>query len=684
MSSASTNSTRRVVTGLFEIDLASSQVLKHGLRMPIQEQPFRVLALLLGRPGQVITREELRARLWPADTYVSFDEGLNTAIRKLRILFGDSADNPRYIETVHRRGYRFIAPVNEVGLANESIDPAGATTPKTGAVTTQQTPSELDRKAPQSEKVAAAPNRSPMPNTWLWASLGAIAAALVVVLVLVARHERPSPAPEKQPLEKHERLAVLPFQNLSNDPTQEYFSDGLTEETITDLGQLNPVQLGVIARTSAMAYKHTDKTVSQIGRELGVDYILEGSVRREPKRARISAQLIRVSDQTHLWAQSYDARNLNDLIDVQNAIARAIADAVQVNVSPGRREELAQAHPVNSEAYDLYLKGRFYFNQRTQPSIRKSIELFQHATEVDPGFALGYAGLAYAYDISDIMGALTPSDALPKAKAAAMRALELDSTLAEAYAALGMEKSHYEFDFPGAKEAFLKAIELNPNSPYAHFFYSNCYLMPMGLRAQAIAENKRALELDPLSLPISSFLGNNYIFAGDYAAAERQLRRTIEMEPHFALSHGYLMFLYLEEGRFSEAFDEYVTGDTLWGWSREDVLKRDAARRKAYGIGGEKGFWREQLAQDLSMHKPGSSFAAGLLSSDYANVGEKDKAIEWLEKAYENREGSNITLLAVDPAWKNLHGDSRFADVLRRMGLPQPDAIEPPLKEKHL
>ena len=324
---------RRVVTGLFEIDLVSGQVLRQGLRIPVQEQPFRVLALLMERPGQLVTREELQAQLWPVDTYVGFDEGLNTAIRKLRVLFGDSADNPRFIETIPRRGYRFIAPVNEVPRVGEPLEHTNGTSFQKDAgvetISEATTEATVDRSTKANEAVLHGSKSS----GWTWTILVTLAAALIPVLVVVARRDRVLPPPEKT-LEKHEKLAVLPFQNLSNDPGQEYFSDGLTEETITDLGQLSPVQLGVIARTSAMAYKHTNKTVSQIGHELGVDYILEGSVRREPGRARISAQLIRVSDQTHLWAQSYDARNLNDLIDVQNAIARAIADAVQVNVSP--------------------------------------------------------------------------------------------------------------------------------------------------------------------------------------------------------------------------------------------------------------------------------------------------------------------------------------------------------------
>src|SRR5271169_6466058 len=375
---APASSSRRVRIGLFEVDFGSAEVHREGRKVPLQEQPFRVLVMLLERPGEIVSREELQARLWPSDTYVGFDEGLNTAIRKLRVAFGDSAENPRFVETLPRRGYRLIAPVAEgVEAAVQSSE--------TAAVADTTADVLGDR-----------------PGKGYWPVLAWPAAALLLILAGVAytalRHSSPN-ASSKSLAQKRVMLAVLPFQNLSNDPTQEYYSDGLTEETITDLGQLSPAQLGVIARTSAMAYKHSDKTITQIGHELGVDYILEGSVRRENGRARISAQLIRVSDQTHLWAQSYDDQGLRNFLDVQNEIGRAIADQVQVSIAPQRQIEMSKMHAVNPEAMDLYLKGRFYWNQRTPAAIRESIRLFSEATVADPGFALAYAGLADAYNI---------------------------------------------------------------------------------------------------------------------------------------------------------------------------------------------------------------------------------------------------------------------------------------------
>ena len=657
-----TSSGRRLRAGLFEIDLAAGQLHKNGRRLPLQEQPFRVLATLLEHPGDVVTRQELRERLWPADTYVGFDEGLNTAIRKLRTAFGDSAGNPRFIETLPRRGYRFIAPVTETMPADgfrSSIEVPGDGAQMEGpaAVVAPGLPQQTERP--------------PVAADHRWGGKRVVLVTAFLVLLLAAayvthRHSSPGNAPAQRAM-----LAVLPFQNLSNDPGQEYFSDGLTEETITDLGQLSPGNLGVIARTSAMAYKHTGKTISQIGRELHVDYVLEGSVRREGDKARVSVQLIRVSDQTHLWAQNYD-RDLQDLLDVQNELGRAIAERVRANLTPQRQIELATKHVVNPEAYDLYLKGRFYWNQRTPDSIKESIGYFQQATAKDGNFALAYTGLADAYNISSIIGPVSARDSFPQAKAAAMRAILLDPSLAEAHAALGMEKSHYEFDFPGAESEFLKAIDLNPNSPNAHFFYSNCFLMPMGRKAQAIAENKRAMEIDPLSLPINNYMGMTYMLAGDETSAYRQFQHTIALDPSFALAHEYFSWFLLTTGRYEEAIKEQEKSDVLTGASPEEAAAAAMVMEGAYKNGGEKGFWQKHLERVLESSKqPGGYLSPSDLAGAYAMAGQTDKAFELLEEGYEAREGQTLTLLKSEPAYKNLRGDPRFSAMLRKIGLPE-------------
>jgi tetratricopeptide (TPR) repeat protein len=311
-----------------------------------------------------------------------------------------------------------------------------------------------------------------------------------------------------------------------------------------------------------MAYKHTNKTVSQIGHELGVDYILEGSVRREAGEARVSAQLIRVSDQTHLWAQNYE-RELHDLLLIENELGKAIARQVQINLTPQQEIDLSKMRTVNPEAYDLYLKGRFYWNQRNPAAIKESIGYLQKATELDPNFALAYVGLADAYNIGNILGVYSAKESLPEARAAATKALALDPSLAEAHAALGMVKSHYDFDLVGAQREFLKAIELNPNSAYAHLFYSNCYLAPMGRMSEAIAENQRALQLDPLSLPINNFMGMTYMFAENYEKAYQQFQHTIAMDPTFPLAHLYFSWLLTTMGKYEESIKENEKSELL-------------------------------------------------------------------------------------------------------------------------
>jgi tetratricopeptide (TPR) repeat protein len=420
-----------------------------------------------------------------------------------------------------------------------------------------------------------------------------------------------------------------------------------------------------------MSYKHTGKTVSEIGRELGVDYILEGSVRRENGRARVSAQLIRVSDQTHLWAQNYD-RQLEDLLDVESDLGRAIAEQVKSNLTPQRKLELSQIHTVNPEAYDLYLEGRFYWNQRTPESIRKSVDLFQQAVAKDSQFALAYSGLADAYNIGTIIGPFSSEEGYTKARAAAEKAILLDPSLAEAHAALGMEKSHYEFDLPGAKAEFLKAIDLNPSSAMAHFFYSNCYLLPMGRTADAIAENKKALGLDPLSLPINNFLAMTYMYTGDDARAYQQFEHTIAIDPDFPLAHQYLSGFLIFSGRIEEGIKEQEKFEVLTGFPPNEAAAEAAKMLRAFKSGGEKGFWQQRLAVDL--RGAGEHGAEGYpysFACEYAEVGNKDRAFELLEKSFEKREGEGLMLVAREPALRSLHGDPRFIHLLRRLGVPE-------------
>jgi TolB-like protein/DNA-binding winged helix-turn-helix (wHTH) protein/Tfp pilus assembly protein PilF len=627
---APSSSGPRIRAGLFEVDLGSGQLHKSGRQVQLQEQPFRVLAMLLEHPGEVVTREELQARLWPAHTFVSFDEGINTAIRKLRVAFGDSADNPRFIETVPRRGYRFVAPVCDV--IAEPAQPSDGIAARSAA------------KLPKTKH----------PSVWRWI-LAASAAALLVVLVSVAYLGR-SHAHAKSTAQKRVMLAVLPFQNMSADPAQDYFSDGLTEETITDLGQLSPEHLGVIARTSAMAYKHTNKTITQIGHELDVEYILEGSVRREGGEARVSAQLIRVSDQTNLWAQNYE-RNLLDLLQIENELGKAIARQVQISLTPQQEMDLSKMRTLNPDAYDLYLKGRFYWNQRTPAGFWKGIESFKQAIEKDPDYAQAYVGLADCYILLGPNDVLPAKEVYPLAKAAALKALQLDDGLAEAHASLGFLMLLYDWNPAQAEKQFQRAIELDPNYPTAHHWYAYD-LAAMKRSDEAVAEIRRAVELDPLSSIINTDAGQILLFARRSDEAIAQCHKAIGLDPEFKQAYWYLALLYQEEGLFDQALDAFLKAPPGFPDSQTAAIRSS-------GISGIKSYWRQRLAM-LEQQAKEHYVSPYAFAVTYALMGDRDRSLENLGKAIDERYPSMV-FVQIEPVFDSLRSDPRFAALLHRI-----------------
>ena len=648
--------------GQFTLDVSRYELTRSGEPVRLERIPMDLLILLVSEQGRLVRRDEIIERLWDKNVFFDADNSINTAIRKIRRALGEDPDKPQFIETVPGKGYRFAAALTAASATNAT----GAAGPLARDV------AAASAKGPTSEEVDKTPANTVHPSVFrskyisILVSLGTTVLLILAVAAYFRIHKPSFPAGRARVM-----LAVLPFQNLSNSPDQDYFSDGLTEETITDLGEVSPDGLGVIARTSSMAYKNTNKSISRIGSELGVEYVLEGSVRRQNDRVRISAQLIRVKDQTHVWARSYD-RELKDLLEVQDDLGKAITEQVQANLNSEQEVELSRKRAVDPEAYDLYLKGRYYWNQRTPGAIKESIRYFQQAANKDPNFASAYSGLAQAYNIGNIMGAFTANESLPKAKEAAMLAIRLDPDLAEAHAALGMEKSHYDYDFPGAQNEFLKAIRINPNSAYAHLFYSNCYLMPMGLEREAIAENQKALELDPLSLPINNFMGMTYMFVGDNEKAAQQFQHTIDMNPNFPLAHEYFSGLLLMTGRYRESIKEHAKAQLLGGSSAREAATEENARLKAYETGGEKAFWHLIISEILKVRSQDpAAIPAGQIAAVYSLAGDNDKAFEWLDEAYEEHDGETITLLKNDPEYRNLTGDRRFAAALRRLGLPQ-------------
>ena len=631
-----------------ELDCNAYELRRAGRALKLERIPLDILFLLVDRRGQLVTREDIIGRIWGKNVFVDTDSSINGAIRKIRQVLKDDPENPVFLQTVTGKGYRFIAAVTEAEVPAQE---GGGEKLESSKAISQKVPAPL----------ASRQERRVLFTFWPW--VAALAAVLVVVLAAAIFGLRLRARSKAVAAQGRVMLAVLPFANLSNDPEQEYFSDGLTEETITDLGELNPEQLGVIARTSAASYKHTNKTIAQIGRELGVDYIIEGSVRREGGSARISAQLIRVKDQVHLWAHSYD-RETGGLLALQNELGRAIAQQVQVKLAPPYGGRSTNKYAPNPGAYELYLKGRSYLNQRTYAEIDKSTEYFQRAVEKDPSFALGYAGLADSYLANAIR---SPQDFEPKAKAAASRALELDDELAEAHAALGAEKADFEYDWPGAEREFKRALELNPNDAEAHFRYALTYLIPLGKSEQAIAEMKRALELDPFSPIYNTVFGLTYFYARGYDKAQAQFKKAIELNPNFFVTHYHLAWLYSQTGQYENAISELTKGRLLSGddCTVKAALPDEVALRKALAVEGAMGFWQQLLRSNQKLVGNIGEFDVPQI---YARLGDTQKALESLDRNYEERRALG-TLLNVDPAFDSLHSDQRFGDLVRRMGL---------------
>ena len=565
----------KVRFGIFEVDFESRELRKQGTRLRLEEKPFQVLELLLERAGQVVTRHSLRNRLWP-DTYVGFEHSLNTAVNKLRELLGDSAQSPRYVETLPRLGYRFIAPLEKS-----------------------------------------------------------------------KRHVS---------LTGKKMLAVLPFENLNSLPEQEYFADGLTEEMISHLGQLSPKRLGVIARTSSMQYRGTKKSIGTIADELKVDYVLEGSLRREGKRVRIMAQLIEAQEQTHLWSASYD-RDLRDVLNVQSDVARQIGKALAIELLP---EDPSKSVVFDATAHESYLRGRFYFGQRSEAALKKAITSFETALSIEPACARSLSGIADCSAMLCWFGALAPRDAGSRAKAAAVRAIEIDGTLSEPHASLGLVKFWYEWDWKGAEEEFLRAIELNPSYSSAHQWYAS-YLNAMGRFEEAQAEQRRGRELDPLSPMLTMNAADPFFYGRRFERAIEHLLALIEQEPRFSPALFNLGRAYVQMEMFEEAISAFERAVQLTG-NREAL----PALAHAYALSGNLEQARGILGE-MKKAPEGRYQASPLIARIHLGLGEVDEAFEWLRKGIEERSFWTI-FLKVDPVYDGIRSDPRFVELLRSAG----------------
>jgi TolB-like protein/DNA-binding winged helix-turn-helix (wHTH) protein/Flp pilus assembly protein TadD len=631
----------RLRFGAFEIDTCAGELRKHGLRIRLQEQPFQVLAVLLEHPGEIVTREELQKGLWPADTFVDFDHGLNKAISKIREALNDSAESPRFVETVARRGYRFLAEV------------------KGGdAATARSTDLAAPLNAGTADDDQALPTNGPAKPKHLSTSLKwkTMASALLVLGVSLSSWKfyswyHPSPVIRS--------LAVLPLESLSNDASQDYFADGMTDELISDLGQISALR--VISRTSVMAYKRARKPLPQIAHELNVDAVVEGTVLRSGEQVRITAQLIEASTDKHLWSRSYQGE-LRDTLALQSQVASAIADQIRINVSPQEQAALRNVKAVNPEAYQSFLKGRFFWNKRTADGLKIALAYFDQAIEEDPKYAPAYSGLADTYSLLGDWqyAAMTPKEALPKAKAAAVRALELDNALGEAHNSLAFCLDGFDWDLRSAGMEFQRAIELNPNYATAHHWYA-WHLSLLGKYDEAIAEMRKAHDLDPLSLIINADLAELLVLAHSYDESIRQSRKTIEMDSNFALAHNQLAQAYLQKHMNDEAVAELQKATQLSGES--PTIMANLAR--AYIATGKKSE-AIKILNDLMKQSNATYSHASEIAVIYTALGDSDQAMNWLEKGYEERFNPGVLLR---PGLDPLRTDPRFQDLARRVGL---------------
>jgi len=632
----------RLRFGVFELDPRAGELRKHGLRIRLQEQPFRVLAILLEHPGEVVTREELQKKLWPADTFVDFDHGLNKAISKIREALNDSAESPRFVETVARRGYRFLAEV-------KGGDAAADRSPDLAA---QLHPGGADQAYPADRP--ATPARRPS-TSFRWK----ISAS--VLLLLVASLSSWKLYSWYHPSLVIRSLAVLPLESLSSDASQDYFADGMTDELISDLGQISALR--VISRTSVMSYKHARKPLPQIARELNVDAVVEGTVLRSGEQVRITAQLIEAPTDKHLWSQSYQGE-LRDTLALQSQVARAIADQIRINVNPQEQAALKNVKVVNPQAYESFLKGRYFWNKRTADGLKVALAYFNQAIDEDPNYAQAYSGLADTYALlGDWQYAvMTPKEALPKAKAAAIKALELDGALGEAHNSLAFCLDGFDWDFDSAGKEFRRAIELNPGYATAHHWYA-WHLSLSGRYNEAIAEMRKAEDLDPLSLIINADLAELLVLAHSYDESIGQSRKTIEMDPNFALAHNQLAQAYLQKHMNDEAVAELQKAAQLSGGS--PTVMANLAR--AYAASGKRSE-TAKLLSDLKKRSDPSYSHASEIAVIYAALGDKDQAMSWLEKGYEERFNPGVLLR---PGFDPLRSDPRFQELVRRIGLNQ-------------
>jgi TolB-like protein/DNA-binding winged helix-turn-helix (wHTH) protein/Tfp pilus assembly protein PilF len=612
------------------LDVRAGQLRKRGVRLRLQGQPLQVLAVLLNRAGEVVTREELRSQIWSADTFVDFDHSLHNAIARIREALGDSAETPRYIETLPRRGYRFIAPVER---EEAQVPPTSGESVRPGEVPV----------APGLGKHRA------LVTTFL--------VLLVIAFAVWLARTGTHPTSAAPPLNS---IAVLPLSNLSGDPSEEFFADGMTDQLITDLAKVG--SLRVVSRTSVIRYKDTKKRLPEIARELNVDAIVEGSVIRSGQRVRVTAQLLQAPTDRHLWAETYD-RDLGDVLKLQGEVADAIAQQVRAQLTPQQQAQLRRADVVNPAAYDSYLKGRLYFTTEfTKPSsLKKAQQDFEESIQKDPNFALAYAGLADTYVYLAFAGALPRDQAYRSAKGALAKAVALDDSIGEAHDTLGLLSSEFDWDWGTADREFNRAIALAPSYSCAHEDRAT-FLALTGRRAEALAEITKIDQLD-YGFSAARTVSGTYYQLRDYPALIEASKRGLLLDPKDWMQHYFLGVGYEGTGKLEEAISEYQKAIEMSGGSQGVV-----ELAHAYSAVGRKTE-AEKILRDLQRKSKETSTSPYTMATIYAGLGENDKAFEFLEKAYSQKSLGLPSSLSSDLLLDSLRPDPRFQTILRRLGL---------------
>lgn len=625
----------------FQFDLRTGDLHRDGVTLKLQPQPAKVLVMLVSRAGEIVTRQELVNEVWGPETFVDFEQGLNFAIRQIRAALEDDPDHPRFVQTLPKRGYRFIGQ-------------------------TQKVPSELPMpvmSVPEGGQETVRPFAQQAKRRWQSASkVGIVRAATILVVACVLLfglrsrvfHATP-PSPSPYAFAIHS-IAVLPLDNLSKDSGQDYFSDGITDALTTELAQIG--SLRVISRTSAMHFKGSRETLTEIGHQLNVEGIVEGSITRSENRVRITAQLIDVHSDRHLWAKTYE-KDLKDVLDLQDEVARDIVAEIRIKLTPQEQSRLTASRETNPEAYDAYLRGRYLLGQRNAEAITKALGYFQQALQEEPDFAPVYSGLSDCYSVG--WGAKRD---LPLAEAYARKALSLQPDLAEGHTSLAMADL-MQHKMADADDELRRALELNPNYAMAHHFHAG-YLLGLGRPTDALAENDRARQLDPFSIPINMMRAMILTGLREYGQVLYQLERTAEIAPQNLVPHNFLARIYWLQGRVPEAIAEERKAGTLAHSSeRLHDLKEVAA---AYATSGLRAA-RVKSAQLMERHQNGN-YEAIFVALQYGTLENEAKVLHWLERSSSANEGNFVLLTKTAPEFDFLQANPRFQDLLRRAGLP--------------